>query len=73
MRKKWWPFNFNEKWISSTPIIIPKKLQNAEFTNEREDQRTLRERAVLQDFRMKIEMLKLSEYSCLERIRRSDT
>ena len=64
---------FYEKWISSTPIIVPKKFQKAEFINEREDQRMLGERAVLQDFRMEIEMLKLREDSCIERIRRLDT
>ena len=64
---------FYEKWISSTPIIVPKKIQKAEFINEREDQRMLRERAVLQDFKMEIEMLKLREDSCIERIRRLDT
>lgn len=62
----------HERWIEQTPIVIPKRLQQFEINNEREDQKMLRERSVIQNFRTEIEMDKLRVESCVERIRKLD-
>ena len=63
----------HQKWIQEgTPLIIPKKLQKTEIRNENENQRQLRERAVMQAFRNEIEMEKLRIESCYERTRKLD-
>ena len=63
----------HQKWIQEgTPLIIPKKLQKPEIRNENDNQRQLRERAVMQDFRNEIEMEKLRVESCYERTRKLD-
>lgn len=64
---------FYERWIQESPVIVPRKLQMFEFNNENEDQKILRERAVIQNFRTEIEMDKLKIASCAERVRRLDT
>lgn len=61
------------KWINSTPMVIPRRLQKSEFRNENEDQKILRERATLQEYRNEIEMEKLRFESCMESVRRLDT
>jgi hypothetical protein len=63
---------FYERWLESTPIIIPRKFQKSEFNNEKDEQRMLRERAVIHDFKLEIEMMRLREASCIETYRRID-
>ena len=48
-----------EKWMNSTPIILPKKLQIKPIPDEPEVQRRLRERMSLDKMRMETELLKL--------------
>ena len=48
-----------EKWITSTPIILPRKLQVKCIPDEPEQQRRLREKMSLDKFRMEIELLRL--------------
>jgi len=64
---------FHEKWIQMTPIIIPRKIQKFEYHNENESQRMLRERSVLHDYKMEIEMEKLRVSACQEKVRKIDT
>ena len=66
----------HQKWIQEgtplTPLIIPKKLQKPEIRNENENERRLRERAVMQDCRNEIDMEKQRVESCYERTRQLD-
>ena len=48
-----------EKWSTSTPIILPRKLQVKLIPDEPEQQRRLREKMALDKFRMEIELLRL--------------
>ena len=64
---------FHEKWMSANPrIVIPRKLQKFEMKYENDQQRALRERSVLQDFKNEIEMEKLKTDACIERYRKID-
>ena len=59
--------------MSANPrIIIPRKLQKFEIKYENDQQRALRERSVLQDFKNEIEMEKLKTDACIERYRKID-
>ena len=48
-----------EKWLNSTPLILPRKLQIKPITDEPEQQRRLRERMSLDKMSTEIELLKL--------------
>ena len=62
---------FHEKRMSANPrIVIPRKLQKFEMKYENDQQRALRERSVLQDFKNEIEMEKLKTDACIERYRK---
>ena len=64
---------FHEKWMSADPgIIIPRKIQKFEIKNENDQQRALRERSVLYDFKNEIEMEKLKIEACIEQYRKID-
>jgi len=64
---------FHEKWINMSPPVIPRYLQKFEITNENEDQRILRERSIINNYKTEIEMEKLRIASCHDRVRRLDT
>ena len=64
---------FHEKWMSADAgIVIPRKIQKFEIKNENDQQRALRERSVLYDFKNEIEMEKLKIEACIEQYRRID-
>ena len=64
---------FHEKWMSANPrIVIPRKLQKFEMKYKNDQQKALRERSVLQDFKNEIEMEKLKTDACIERYRKID-
>ena len=64
---------FHEKWMSADPgIIISRKIQKFEIKNENDQQRELRERSVLYDFKNEIEMEKLKIKACIEQYRKID-
>ena len=54
------------------PLVAPRKLQKFEIKNENDSQKQLREKAIIQDFRMEIEMEKLRVESFIERARKID-
>ena len=62
-------------WFSRkvSPPVIPRYLQKFEITNENEDQRILRERSIINNYKREIEMEKLRIASCHDRVRRLDT
>ena len=64
---------FYEKWINANPIIVPRKFQKFEYRNESEEQKILRERGVIHNYRTEIEMMKLKIESCIKRAKSFDT
>ena len=61
-----------EKWINSTPIILPRKLQIKPIREEPEQQRRLRERMSLDKMNMEIELLRLRSSANEERYKDID-
>ena len=61
-----------EKWITSTPIILPRKLQVKSISDEPERQRRLREKMALDKFHTEIELLKLRAESNEEKYKSVD-
>ena len=64
---------FHEKWIQMAPIIISRKIQKFEYHNKNESHRMLRERSVMHDYKIEIEMEKLRVSACQEKVRKIDT
>ena len=57
--------------MSADPgIIIPRKIQKFEIKNENDQQRALRERSILYDFKNELEMEKLKIEACIEQYRK---
>lgn len=65
---------FHEKWTKGdgSPIIIPRKFQKFEVSNEHEGQKQLREQAIAQQFKLEMEMERLKVEACIETARRID-
>ena len=61
-----------EKWINSTPIILPRKIQIKQIPNEPEQQRTLREKMALDSLKMEIELLRLRANSHEQKFKSTD-
>ena len=59
-------------YIYTTPILIPRKLQIKEKIEERDNQRRLRERRVLDMYRSEKELLELRAGQHEELLRRTD-
>ncbi|KAH3811978.1 hypothetical protein DPMN_140397 [Dreissena polymorpha] len=65
-------FEKYSKWLRSTPMVIPKHLQKKEIPNENIDQKSVRERAVLNDFNIQTELQSLRASSNCEKFKRID-
>ena len=61
-----------EQWRNSTPIVLPRKFQIKQISNEPEDQRRKRERQVLDNFRTERELLELRSQSHMQHVETID-
>lgn len=61
-----------QDWVEREKIIVPRFLQKKEFTNEHEDQKAVRAKAALNDFKAEIELRDLRAKQHEERYKQLD-
>uniref|UniRef100_A0A0L8FN67 Uncharacterized protein n=1 Tax=Octopus bimaculoides TaxID=37653 RepID=A0A0L8FN67_OCTBM len=61
-----------ERWLNSTPIILPHKFQIKRIPNEQDQRRQLRENLTLEKMKTEIELLKLRALSNEEKLKNID-